>query len=153
MKTIALGLTIAASMAGVLVPSSNVLAAPAIHSGSICHNYNSGQANDLEFYTDGVKNRATTSRSVICPLVVTHTSGQIIGYVWVDFKTPTAFTCTLYSYTAYGTFWGSKTATTGTGASFVFIGYVPANTYSNHSVVCTLPANYVGKIVALETNF
>jgi hypothetical protein len=155
MKTlIALGFTIAASMAGVLVPSSNVLAATAIHHGSICHNYNKGQANDLDFYTDGVKNGATSLRAVICPLVVTHTSGQTTGSVYIDFNTPTPFTCTLSSYNWNDTYLGSKTVTTGSGtARLAFIGTVPANTFSNHNVLCYLPPNYTGKIVAIESNF
>jgi hypothetical protein len=151
MKTLfTLSLTLAAVF---LAPFGAVQAAPAIHAGSICHNYNKNQANDLDFYTDGVKNGATSSRAVICPLVVTHTSGQTTGSVYIDFNTPTAFSCTLYSYSYKDAYLGSKTATTGTGASFVYLGTVPANTYSNHSVLCTLPANYVGKIVAIESNF
>jgi hypothetical protein len=151
MKTlIALGFTIAASMAGVLVPSSNVLAATAIHHGSICHNYDRGQANDPDFYADGVKNSATGGRYVICPLVVTHTSGQTTGSVYIDANTPTPFTCTLYSYNWNDTYLGSKSATVN---GLTFIGTVPANSYSDHSVLCYLPANYTGKIVAIESNF
>jgi hypothetical protein len=155
MKTsITLGLTLAASLAAVLVPSSNVLAAPAIHSGNICHNYNKNQANDLDFYTDGAKNGVAAARSVICPLVVTHTPGQTTGSVWIDFNTSVPFTCTLYSYSDGDVYLGSKSATTGSGTSrFTFIGTVPANTFSNHSVLCTLPASYAGKIVAIESNF
>lgn len=141
------------TLAAFFLTPFSIQAAPAIHNGSICHNYNKGQANDLDFYTDGIKNASTGYRSVICPLVVTHTAGQTYGSVYVDFNTPTAFSCTLYSYSYYDTYLGSKSATTSTGASFVYLGTVPANTYSNHAVLCTLPPNYAGKIVAIESNF
>jgi hypothetical protein len=156
-KSITLGLALVAVMAGSLIPNSNVLAANAIHSGAICHNYDKGQANDPDFYPNGVKNSATASRKVICPLVVTHVlvqedNGQYENFgIELFFNTPTAFSCTLYSYDSFDDrFLGSKTATTGTGVGSVFIGYVPANYGSNHNVVCTLPANQKGRIISID---
>jgi hypothetical protein len=154
-KSITLSLALVAVMAGSLIPSSNVLAANAIHSGAICHNYDKGQANDPDFYPNGVKNSATASRKVICPLVVTHVQKEVGGEyedfgIELFFNTPTAFSCTLYSYSSDDKFLGSKTATTGTGVGSVFIGYVPANYGSNHNVVCTLPANQKGRIISID---
>jgi hypothetical protein len=155
MKTLnALALFIVTSLAATMTPTSNALAAAVIHSGSVCHNYNKGEANDPDFYVDGTKNSSTSSRSVICPLTVTHTSGQTTGTVVVDFNTSTPFSCTLYSYSYSDTYLGSSTVTTGSGSSrYVYLGTVPANSLSNHSVLCTLPPNYAGKIVAIEAYF
>jgi hypothetical protein len=154
MKTsIALGLTLAASLAGVLAPSSNALAMPAVHSGSICQHWNPGEANFPIYYTDGIKNSSTTAKYVICPLVVEHTPGKTQGSVYVQVNTPVAFSCTLYSWNWNDTFLGSKAGVTSPASKLLFLGPVPANTFSSHSVLCRLPANYTGKIVGIEANF
>lgn len=154
MKTsITLGLTLAATLAAVLVPSSNVLAAPAIHNASICQHWNPGEANFPIYYADGIKNSSTSAKTVVCPLAVTHTSGQSTGYVYVDHNNTVGFYCTLYSYSYSDTYLGSKTVWMPPTTKYTYIGTVPANTYSNHSVVCTLPASYGGKVVAIESNF
>lgn len=150
-STIALGLTLAASLAGVLAPSSNVMAAPTMHHGSVCHNYDIGQANFFDFFWDGVKNGTAATRYVICPLEVVHTAGQTTGSVYVDAVAPTGgavINCTLTSYSWTDQFLGSKN-----GNAPGWLSSVPANTYSNHSVVCSLPASYNGKIVAIEAYF
>lgn len=152
-KSIVLGLTLAAALAGVLVPSSNVLAGPAVHSGSICQHWNPGEANFPIYYADGIKNSSTTAKYVICPLVVTHTAGQTTGSVYVQVNTPVAFSCTLYSYSWFDTFLGSKSGNTSAASKLLFLGTVPANTFSSHSVLCRLPASYTGKIVGIEANF
>ncbi len=151
MKTsFALSLTLAASLAGVLAPTSTVLAGPTMHHGSVCHNYDIGQANNFDFYWDGVKNGATVARWVICPLEVNHTSGQTTGSVYVDAVAPIGGTinCTLTSYSWTDAFKGSKS-----GTAPGWLSSVPADSFSNHSVVCSLPPNYNGKIVAIEAYF
>lgn len=152
-KSIVLGLTLAVGLAGVLVPSSNVLAAPAIHSGSICQHRTPGDAIFPKYYANGISNSSTSDKIIVCPLVVTHTSGQSTGYVYVDHNNTVGFNCTLYSYSDSDTFLGSKTVFMPPSTKYTLIANVPANTFSNHSVVCFLPANEGGKIVAIESNF
>jgi hypothetical protein len=162
-----LGLALAATLTGSLtasdpasaaslitIPGSilSILPPPTMHHGSVCRNYDVGQANFFDFYSDGVNNTDTTSyRSVICPLEVKHTSGQTTGKVYVDAVAPTGgakINCTLYSYSWQDAYLGSKS-----GTAPGWFDSVPANVYSNHSVVCSLPPNRNGKIVAIEAYF
>ena len=152
-KVITLGLALAAVMAGIFVPSGNAMADFAVHSGSICHSYDKGQVNDIDFFSDGVKNIAIAPRRVICPLVVTHTPGQTTGDVYVYYSTNVSFSCTLYSYDWTGAFLGSKTSSPYPAVTALRIGSVLSTEISNHSLVCTLPANGKGKIVSIESNF
>jgi hypothetical protein len=150
MKTsITLGLALVAVMAGSLFPSSNVMAR-AVYNGAICHNYDKGQANDLDYYGDGVKNVATAPRRVICPLAVEHTPGETVGGIWVDVNTSIPIKCTAYSFAYDDIFLGAKTNTSTIGITSVFLDTVIEDDFSSHSVVCTLPANGKGKIVAIH---
>ncbi len=157
MKTsIALVMTLAASIVGVFAPSNVAFAATVFHHASICHSLNANQENDLVINTQGVRNKATTARMVICPLVVTHTPGQTTGGVLVDYKTTdpfsTSITCTLYSYDYLGSFMGSTTNTSGFNTYISLLG-VPVDTFSNHVVLCSLPPNSTGRIIGIESAF
>jgi hypothetical protein len=158
MKTsINIAMTLATSIAGVLAPANVVLAAPTIHQTSVCHSLDQNQAKDLVINTEGVRNISTTPRMVICPLVVTH-SQTTTGGVLVDYRTPlpfsTSITCTLYSYSYGGSFMGSKTSTSGLSLNpFISLIGVPADIFSNHAVVCSLPPNSSGRIIGIESNF
>jgi hypothetical protein len=154
--SIALGMTLVANIVGLLVPSNAVLAATVFHHGSICHSLNQSQAKDLVINTEGVRNIATATRKVICPLVVTHTPGQTTGGVLVDNRTQvplsTSISCTLYSYDFVGSFLGSTTNTSGFN-SYITLSGVPANIFSNHTVVCSLPPNSSGRLIGIESAF
>jgi len=157
MKTLsALVLSIVAGFASVFGSSNLVLAATVFHHGSICHSLNANQENDLVINTQEVQNIATTTRRVICPLVVTHTPEQISGGVLVDYRTSvpfsTAITCTLYSYSYLGNFMGSKTSTSGFNNYISLLG-VPADIFSNHVVLCSLPPNSTGRLIGIESAF
>lgn len=155
-KFVTLIFTFAINMIGILSISNSALAATVFHHGSICRSLNQSQAKDLVINTEGVRNIATTARSVICPLVVTHTPGQTTGGVLVDYRTTvpfsTAISCTLYSYEFTGSFMGSTTNTSGFNTYISLLG-VPADIFSNYTVLCSLPPSSTGRLIAIESAF
>ena len=153
MKTsIALGLTLATSLAAILVPTGSVFAVT-VTSATACQHWNSGEAQFPIYFADGIRN-TNGIRNVICPLTVNHTAGAVTGKVFVQYKSTVATTCTLYSYNWNDVFLGSRVVALpakplGGG---ILTGTVPANPFSSHSLLCRLPANTV-KIVGIESYF
>lgn len=69
--------------------------------GSICQNYNASEVADIDYLTSGVRNIATSARSVICSVPRSPLpAGAISGAFYVDFTLApnTSISCTLYSF-------------------------------------------------------
>ncbi len=157
MKTFkTLTLAVATGLVGGLLTAGAAIAAPWVHHGSICHNYNPGQANDFDFYVgDGTKNAATSVRYAICPFVSTQTPGKTLGSVTVQFSNTSgaSISCWVYTYDWNDTWKGTNPVSLPNGGSIATASNVPDGFYYRHSLLCALPANRTGAINGIESNF
>jgi hypothetical protein len=118
------------------------------HSGTICKNYNAGQALDIDYLANGTRNLASSPRFVICPLVTAGT-GSLNTNLFVDgYAAPgqTIF-CTVYSYSYKGAFLGSKSFPSAmTGTFDVYLSVPDGTVWGGLSVLCELPPSGQGVI-------
>lgn len=157
MKTLkTLTLAVATALVGGLMAANTALAAPWVHHGSICTNYNKGQANDFDFYVGGgIKNGATTNRYTICPLVTLQTPGKTTGSVTVQFDNSSGapISCWVYTYDWNDSPKGTVAVSLPANGTIATASNVPNGFYFRHSLLCNLPANYRGAINGIESNF
>ena len=124
-------------------------------SGTICKNYNAGQATLVDYFPNATRNLATYSLPVICP-VARNTSDTNGAYVYIDinhYGTQTTY-CTAYSVNYNGTYLASGSANW-TGAGFhefaiSLYGAGKSNAWSNYSVLCTIPGNGSGLLYDVD---
>jgi hypothetical protein len=125
-------------------------AANANHSGTICKNYDAGEALDIDYLPGGTRNLNANSRYVICPLVIAATTNSSTK-VHVDGYAVAGQTiyCTLYSYDNQGNFLGSQSSSAQTGTFDVKL-KVSTNSSSALSVLCLLPPSAQGVIYDID---
>ena len=119
------------------------------HSGTICKNYNAGEATLIDYLDYGARVTSSYGTSVICPLVrATTNSAGATADVDVYTSSNQYVSCTFTSYNyASNTPLGSVSASW-TGTGFHEFGlYLPSGSstfWSTYSVRCYLPGNYSG---------
>jgi len=125
------------------------------HSGAICKNYNAGEVTQIDYLVNGTRSYRTVATSVICPLT-RNTSNSAGAWVYVD-VTHTGSrttTCTAYSYNYNGGFLASASQTwTGSGFhefSLNLTGSGKSNSWSDYSVLCTIPGNSAGVVNGID---
>ena len=151
-KSFISGLALAATMAGAMATSGTAMAAFAdIESGAICHNYYGSEATYFDFYNGGISNWSGVSRSVTCPLVVSHTPGVTAGTVRVRHDANSIFNCWLYAYRADGSQLYFKKGVAVPGLTMTFLN-VPVGTYASYKLDCALPGDG-SSIYAIEPTF
>jgi len=118
------------------------------HSGTICKNYNAGEANYIDYLTYGTRSVSSSYTYVICPLT-RNTAGIYGAYVYVYVAgSPTS--CTAYSYDYYG---GGLVSNSVSGTGLLGIplyGYGNSTPYSNYSVLCYLPGNAASVVTSVD---
>jgi hypothetical protein len=122
-------------------------------SGVLCQNFNASQALDIDYLSTGVRNLATSARSVICAIPRSPLAATPLTTFFVDGQnnpgTSTSCTVTVYSY--FGTIRSTQSFTEIGEASgrtwdhFVTMSPQPS-TFDYASVVCTLPASAGGRL-------
>jgi len=123
-------------------------ATDANHSGTICKNYNGGEALDIDYEPYGTRNINANSRYIICPIVRAPTSDNSAA-VWVGgthSNTSVTTTCTLYSYgfdpnTYRGSVSFTVSATSGDWERYLTLPSGQANYWDNLSLFCYIPGS------------
>jgi len=130
-------------------------AVSANHSGTICKNYNAGDAAFIDYLPNGARSYRTYATALICPLT-RNTSNSNGAYVYVDvttYGTQTVY-CTAYSYNYNGTLLGSASQSwTGSGFhefGLNLYGAGKSSAWSDYSVLCTVPGNSSGLINGVD---
>jgi hypothetical protein len=108
-------------------------------SGTVCQNFNAGQALDIDYLANGVRNINPSPRPVVCavprsPLQPTATAAQF--FIDGVNAAGTTTSCTLFVYTFGGAISQSSTFTLPGFVSLPLIG-----PFDYVSVLCTLPGN------------
>lgn len=124
------------------------------HSGTICKNYNAGDATEIDYLPSGARSLATYATPVICPLVrsTTRTAGAT-AYVDVQHNVNISTNCTVYSYDKKGVYLGSTGANwTGTGFHefALTLGAGKSTSTSDYAVLCTIPGNGAGTVMGVD---
>ena len=129
-----------------------------VHSAAICRNYNASEATDIDYLPWAVRNLNSSSRYVICPLVVPIPPGGLIDespyLISVNVEGSTrpnqSLTCTLFSHDAFGEFLGSDSFNIGSFTAFSYELRVPAIAPTDASVLCLLPGSAGGQLTELD---
>ncbi|CAK0772444.1 conserved hypothetical protein [Gammaproteobacteria bacterium] len=125
------------------------------HSGTICKNYNASDSNLMDYYSYGTGSLKTSTTSVICPLTRNTSSGNG-AYVYVNIKHTASNTtkCTAFSYSSTGNLLASASKTWSGSGTYEFalnlVGVGKSNSWSDYSVVCTIPGNMTGLIEGVD---
>jgi hypothetical protein len=152
----ALGLAVSCGTFALMGAPNTAHAVNALHSGVICKNYNAAEVMDIDYFTVGTRNLATTPRSIICPLVVApapanggHRTVKVDGFAATGFS----IFCTLYTYNNKGKLRGSQGFTSAQTGVFEVTLTTPAGGLGTSSVLCTLPASntsYLSEIQVVQ---
>ncbi|MET3135053.1 hypothetical protein AAKU55_005356 [Oxalobacteraceae bacterium GrIS 1.11] len=150
-----LGLTTALCASSAMFVAPDAHATDANHSGTICKNYNAGQALDIDYLPNGTRNSNAGARYVICPIVRAPTANNSAS-VWVGgthSNNTVSTSCTLYSYgflpntlRGFASFTVSATA----GDWERFLSLPVANYWDNLSLLCYIPGSYAGVITGID---
>lgn len=115
--------------------------------GTSCAAYNAGQALDIDYLAQGVRNANAAPRSVVCPIVRHPVTGPAQTY-YVDGSNlnGACTSCTVYAYNFTGQLLSSSSFNQ-CGATYDQPVSLPTVSFWNFvSVVCTLPASYNGVV-------
>ncbi len=119
------------------------------HSPAICRNYNASEATDIDYLPSAVRNLNSSPRFVICPLVVPVPEGLtsyfLEALVEGSVGPNQSVTCILFSYTSDNTYLGSSSFTF-PHSIFSYGLVVPADAFTDASVICLLPGSAGGQI-------
>lgn len=155
-SAITLGVALTAGLLGALGVAPQALAVPYTNtSGVICKNYNASEATLIDYVPSGTRSYKNGTTSVICPLSRDTQNGNGASvYVDVNHSSSATTSCTAYSYTYTGTVLASATQTwTGSGFhefSLNVAGAGKSNSYSDYSVLCSIPGNSVGSVMGVD---
>jgi hypothetical protein len=118
-------------------------------SGTVCNNFNAGQAQDVDYLGTGVRNLNASPRTVVCAIPRSPLQAGATPQFFVDGTnsgTNTTF-CTLFTYSFGGTITQSFSfSRTGTYDQFVSFAANGVGTFDYASVVCTLPGSAGGTL-------
>ena len=148
---LSLGLVLTVTTFGSLSVSGTAYAVNANISGTACRNYNAGEANDIDYVTQGARNASASPRAVICPIVRSPTTTNAVS-VYVDGFAATGQTifCELLSFDYTGKFLGYQAFSAGRTGTFDVFLTVPGSYWGNASVLCTLPPNFQGLLYNVD---
>lgn len=155
-STTTLGIALAVGTLGSLGAAPQALADPFTnHSGTICKNYNAGEADFIDYLAKGTRSRKNGATSVICPLTRDTIAGNGGGvYVDISHSSNATTTCTAFSHDTRGNQLAAASGTfTGTGFKEIFIPLIGAGksqSFSDYSVLCVIPGNYHGLILGVD---
>jgi hypothetical protein len=116
-------------------------------SGTICNNFNAGQAQDLDYVVTGVRNANASPRAVICAVPRSPLAAGAAPSFFVDGTNSGANTtsCTLFTYSFGGAITQSFSFTgVGTYDQFVSFAVNGVGTFDYASLLCTLPGSFGG---------
>lgn len=116
--------------------------------GAAFQPYNAGQANDIDYVTQGVRTSASSDRYAIASVVRSPlTSGTAQGF-WIDGTNGAGKTTyfTLYSYGYTGNLESSVSFNSNLSDYDIYQTLDPVNTYSYVSLLALLPASYGGTV-------
>lgn len=149
--TTALALALVAGVLGLAGVSNEAYAVNANHGGPICRNYNAPEVADIDYLTNGVRNLNPNSRYVICPLVRSPTSTNVVNlFVDGSANSGTTISCTLFSYDFTGRFLGSQSFPAPRTGVFDQFLTVPGSFWGTANVLCLLPGNAAGLIYDID---
>ena len=122
-------------------------------SGTICHNFNASEALDIDYFSTGAENVATTARTIVCAIPRSPLNATPSPTFFVDGRnnanTSTFCTVTVYDFmgnsVASTSFTESATTTQRTWDHSVTMSPQPGF-FDYASVVCTIPASRGGRI-------
>jgi len=119
-------------------------------SGTVCKNYNAGEALDIDYLTFGVRNINANSRSVVCPIIRSPTASpySVSGYVDGTTYSGATISCTLSSYNYNGDFLGSQFFSV--SGTFDYFVSVTGAYWSYASLLCSLPGSGNGIIYGMD---
>ena len=146
---VALGFLAAAPMASAQITN---------HSGTICKNFNAGEATLIDYFANGTRSLGASPTSIICPLtrdarVPANTNGALIT-VYVTHTGTQTTTCTGYSHRDPGTPLANATqSSTGSGSRLIQLdlrGTGKSSPGSDYSVLCTIPGNSNGVVHSVD---
>lgn len=152
MKTaFSLGLALTLGAFSVMGAPKDAHAGNLNNAGTICKNYDAGQALDIDYLVSGARNLATSSRYVICPVVLSPNSNSNVKVHVNGFASSgqTIF-CTLFGIDNTGVILGSKSFSSAMTGNFDVSLKVPAKGSSNASVLCLLPPSSTGIIYDID---
>ncbi|HKQ68435.1 MAG TPA: hypothetical protein VJT73_03810 [Polyangiaceae bacterium] len=115
-------------------------------SGTVCNPFNAGEANDTDYVPSGVRNKATSSRQVICAVPRHDLSGAASVTVSGTNTGANTTSITLYSYDSLGNLKASISNTGGPGLYLFGINLtaVQAPSDARLALLVTLPASFGG---------
>lgn len=126
------------------------------HSGVTCKNYNDHDVTFIDYLTNGTRSSKTSATQIICGLT-RNTSNSNGAYVYVDLSHSVSgtTTCTAYSYEYTGALRAASAPVTWTGVGFKeillnLVGASKSSAWSDYSVLCTIPGNFVGTIRGVD---
>ena len=150
-------LVLAIVMLGLLAAAPMAYAVATNHSGAICKNYNAGEVTLIDYLISGTRSFKTSATNIICPLT-RNTSNGNGAWVYVDvFHNGTqTTTCAAYSINTNGSLLAAVSQPwTGSGSHKFAIdltGTGKSNSWSDYSVLCTIPGDSRGVIHGVDLN-
>jgi len=147
------GLMLFASFLGLAAVPSELDASPMIISAGTCNPFNAGQANDIDYVTNGVRTTAASNRDVICGLTrdaVAPPAFPSVSFGGRDFNGAHTLV-SLYSYSSAGLFLGSNSGDYSgnfQGALSIQAAQAPAS--ASFSLIVTLAANTMGNLLYIR---
>lgn len=140
-------------LAGALASLGAVAHADNINSsGTLCQNFNAGQALDIDYVANGVRNLNAATRPVICSIPRSPLVGTETGVFFVDGTNTGANTtpCTLFIY-SFGGVISQSFSFTGVGTYDQFVSFPTLGTFDYADVLCTLPASVGGTLFGVTS--
>lgn len=134
--------------------SFSAQAATTNHSGTICHAYNASESNRIDYVSSGVRNLATYSTQVVCPLMRTvNAAGGATVYVDIYHYGYRSTNCTLYSYSSRGSLLGSS-SNSFSGSGFreisLSLSYSKTASWGDYALICSIPSSGNGVINGVD---
>jgi len=150
-SAITLGIGVTLGAIGFFGEVPQAYAVNANHSGTVCRNYNAGEALDIDYFYYGTRNISSTGKYVVCPIVraPNAASGYIDGRIY-DGET---IYCTVYSVNYTGAYLGSTSFSVTGPTTFDRYFSFPSTQVSywgNMSALCYLPGNGQGVIYDID---
>lgn len=143
---VSLGLALTAALTGGVSHVADAATSQSINtSGNVCNPFNASEALDIDYLLSGVRTIAAAPRPVICSLPRHPITGPAQSW-FLDGSNVAGqtTTCTLASFSFFGTLTGSVTVTGGS-PTYDILASLPAVGFFDYvSVLCTVPANAGG---------
>jgi hypothetical protein len=123
-------------------------------SGTVCNNFNAGEAQDVDYVGTGVRIANAAARTVVCAIPRSPLAAGAIPEFFVDGTNSGAnsTSCTLFTYSFTGAITQSFFFTrTGTYDQLVTFAANGVGTFDYADVVCTLPGGFGGILFGITS--